>query len=162
MELFNALGINAKILLAQFVNFAVLVFVLWRFAYKPIFKFLEDRRKKIEEGVENSELAIKKLAEIEEKERAVIIEAKKGALEIINEAKNDAEKKGLEIIKRSQEGAALIMNKEKEKFNQEKDEIFKEMKNSLSELVVLAVEKIIEEKLDMNKDSELIKKSLNN
>lgn len=57
MELLNALGIDWKILLAQFVNFAVLVFVLWKFAYKPIFKFLEDRKNKIEEGIKNAEQA---------------------------------------------------------------------------------------------------------
>jgi F-type H+-transporting ATPase subunit b len=162
MELFNALGINGKILLAQFINFAVLVFVLWRFAYKPILKFLEDRRKKIEEGVQNSELAIVKLAEIAEKEKEVIVEAKKEALNLINEAKDNAEKRGQEMIKKAQEEASLVMVKEREKFNQEKTEMFKEMKNSLSDLVVLAVEKVIEEKMDSEKDKEIIKKALNN
>ena len=162
MELFSALGINGKILLAQFINFAVLVFVLWRFAYKPILKFLEDRRKKIEEGVENSELAITKLAEIAEKEKKVIIEAKKEALNLINEAKDNAEKRGQEMIKKAQGEASLIIVKEREKFNQEKTEMFKEMKSNLSELVVLAVEKVIEEKMDSDKDKDIIKKALNN
>lgn len=162
MELFNALGINGKILLAQFVNFAILVFVLWRFAYKPILKFLEDRRKKIEEGVENSELAIKKLAEIEEKEKEIIIQAKKDALIVINEAKENAEKRGNDIVKKAQEEASSVIVKEREKFNQDKIEMFKEMKNNLSELVVLAVEKVIEEKMNDEKDKEIIKKALNN
>ncbi|MDD3711376.1 MAG: F0F1 ATP synthase subunit B [Patescibacteria group bacterium] len=162
MELFDALGINGKILLAQFINFAVLVFVLWRFAYKPILKFLEDRRKKIEKGVENSELAITKLEEIAEKEKEVIIEAKKEALNLINEAKDNAEKRGQELIKKAQEEASLVMLKEKEKLNQEKIEMFKEMKNNLSELVILAVEKVIEDKMDSEKDKEIIKKALKN
>lgn len=162
MELFNALGINGKILLAQFVNFAVLIFVLWKFAYTPILNFLEDRRKKIEEGVKNSELAVTRLAEIAEKEKEVIIEAKKEALNILNEAKENAEKRGNELIKKAQEEASSVIVKEREKFNQEKIEAFKEMKNSLSELVVLAVEKIINEKMSPEKDSEIIKKALNN
>lgn len=160
MELFSALGINGKILLAQFVNFAVLVFVLWRFAYKPILKFLEDRRKKIEEGVRNSELAIIKLSEVAEKEKEVIVEAKKEALNLINKARDNADKKGQEIIKKAQEEASLVIIKEREKFNQEKIEAFKEMKNNLSELVVLAVEKVIEEKMDSEKDKNIIKKAL--
>ncbi len=162
MELFNALGINGKILLAQFINFAVLVFVLWRFAYNPILKFLEDRRKKIEDGVKNSELAVTKLAEIAEKEKEVIVQAKKEALEIINGAKENAEKKGVELVKIAQEEASIILSKEREKFNQEKIEAFKEMKNNLSELVVLAVEKVIEEKMTTEKDMDIIKKSLQN
>ncbi len=160
MELFNALGINGKILLAQFINFAVLVFVLWRFAYKPILKFLDDRRKKIEEGVKNSELAIARLNEIEQKEKEVISEAKKEALSVINEAKETAEKRGNEIIKKAQSEASLVIVKEREKFNQDKIEMFKEMKNGLSELVVLAVEKVIAEKMTSEKDQEIIKKAI--
>lgn len=162
MELLNALGINWTILLAQFFNFAILVFVLWKFAYTPILNFLEERRKKIEDGIKNSELAVSKLAEIAEKEKEVIIEAKKEALAIINEAKDNAEKKGHEIIKKAQEEASIVIVKEKEKFNQEKNEAFKEMKNSLSELVVLAVEKVIDEKMTSDKDKEIIKKALSN
>ncbi len=162
MELFNALGINGKILLAQFVNFAVLIFVLWKFAYTPILNFLEERRKKIEEGVKNSELAVTRLAEIAEKEKEVIIEAKKEALNILNEAKDNAEKRGNELIKKAQEEASSVIVKEREKFNQEKIEAFKEMRNSLSELVVLAVEKVIDEKMSPEKDADIIKKALNN
>lgn len=162
MELFEALGINGKILLAQFINFAILIFVLWRFAYNPILKFLNDRRKKIEEGIKNSDLAIAKLAEIAEKEKDVIIKAKKEALVIIDEAKNKAEERGHEIIKKAQEEASLVIVKERSKFNQEKVEIFKEMKNNLSDLVFLAVEKVLDEKINTEKDREIIKKILNN
>jgi len=38
MGLIKALGIDGRILLAQLFNFALLVFILWRYAYKPVFK----------------------------------------------------------------------------------------------------------------------------
>lgn len=81
---------------------------------------------------------------------------------MINEAKDNAEKRGNEIIKKAQEEASLAIVKEREKFNQEKIEIFKDMRNNLSELVVSAVEKVIEEKMTNEKDSEIIRKALNN
>ena len=52
MELFNALGINLKILVAQLINFLVLFIVLYKFGYKPMLKFLDDRKDKIEETEE--------------------------------------------------------------------------------------------------------------
>lgn len=161
MEVLNAFGLDWKVLLAQFFNFAILVFVLWRFAYKPILKFLDDRKNKIEEGIKNAEQASQKLVEIEEREKEVLVEARKEALKIINEAKDNAEKRGADIIVKAQEAASLAMSKEREKFNQEKGDIFKEMKGSLSELVILAVEKVIEEKMNSEKDREIIKKVLN-
>lgn len=162
MELIQALGIDWRILLAQFLNFAILIFVLWRFAYKPIFKFLEERRKKIEDGIKNAEQISQKMIEMKEEERAIVIGAKKEALNLINEAKENAEKRGDEMIKKAQEEASAVISKERDKFNQEKVEIFKEMRNNLSELVVLAVEKVIEEKMSGEKDEEIIRKALNN
>ncbi len=160
MELFEALGLNTKILIAQFLNFAILVFVLWRFAYKPILKFLESRRQKIEEGVKNSERAIEKLTEVGEKERQVIVSAKKEALEIINESKLDAEKRGKDILEKAQKEASLVMDKEREKLEQERLEMFKELKEKLSSLVVLAVEKVLKEKIDREKDAHIIEEAL--
>jgi F-type H+-transporting ATPase subunit b len=160
MELFEALGLNTKILIAQFLNFAIMVFVLWRFAYKPILKFLESRRQKIEEGVKNSERAIEKLTEVGEKERQVIVEAKKEALEIINESKADAEKKAREILEKAEKDASLVMDKEREKLEQERLEMFKELKGKLSGLVVLAVEKVLKEKIDEKKDAHIIEEAL--
>lgn len=54
MELFNALGVDLKILFAQLVNFAILFFVLYKFAYKPLLKLIDDRKDMIEDGVLNA------------------------------------------------------------------------------------------------------------
>ncbi len=45
----DKLGIQWNILLAQTISFSIVFFVLWRFAYKPIFSMLEARREKIAE-----------------------------------------------------------------------------------------------------------------
>ena len=47
-ELFSKLGIDWKLLIAQIINFLVLLFVLYKFAYRPILSMLEKRTKKIE------------------------------------------------------------------------------------------------------------------
>jgi len=47
MQLIDALGLDLRILLAQLVNFAILIFVLWRFAYKPVFNILEEEGLKL-------------------------------------------------------------------------------------------------------------------
>ncbi len=57
MKLITALGLDYRILLAQFFNFAILLFVLWRFAYKPVFNILEERRAKIAKGISDSDQA---------------------------------------------------------------------------------------------------------
>ena len=51
----SELGIQWKILLAQTISFSIVFFVLWRYAYKPIFNLLEIRRVKIAEALANAE-----------------------------------------------------------------------------------------------------------
>jgi F-type H+-transporting ATPase subunit b len=160
MGLLKVLGLDWKILIAQFVNFAVLLFVLYRFAYKPMFKFLDDRKNKIEAGIENFVLAEKRLAEIAEEEKTILKKAKAEAFLILENAKKEgAENKKL-IIDKAREEVGAIINKEKESIRLEKAEVLKEMRSEVAGLVVATVEKVIEEKMSGAKDEELIKKIL--
>ena len=158
MELLNALGINYKILIAQFVNFSILFFVLWRFAYNPIMDFLEKRRLRIEEGVLNSQKALEKIAELELKEKKVLAQAKKEALQIMDMGKQNAELRAKEILAKAKEMALSEMDKERQAFAKEKEMVFAEMKDELAVLVMSAVRKIMTEKIDTSKDQLYIKK----
>ena len=64
-ELLTKLGIDLKLLVAQIVNFLILLLVLYKFAYGPIVAMLEKRQKKIEKGLKEAEEAHKKLEESE-------------------------------------------------------------------------------------------------
>ena len=48
----DKLGIEPVMLLTQVINFLVLVILLTKFLYKPILKLIDERRKKIEEGLQ--------------------------------------------------------------------------------------------------------------
>ncbi len=158
MGLFDALGLDVKILFAQFINFAILVFVLWRFAYKPILKLLEDRRKKIEQGVLSAEAAELKLKEAEDQQKEIIVAAKKEALTIVEEAKDRAELKYQEIIKKSKEDIGVIINEERGKIRLEKEEVLQEIKREISSLLTFGVEKFLAQKIDSQEDAKIIKK----
>ncbi len=160
MELLEALGINLKILFAQLFNFAILFFVLWRFAYKPIMKVLRERREKVAQGVKDAEKAGNKLEEAKDKEKAVISEAKKEAINIIDEAKERAEKKKQVILDRAKEEVGEVINAEKKKIQQEKADTLKSIKADISDLVVLAVEKVMQKKLDSKEDQVIIKETI--
>jgi F-type H+-transporting ATPase subunit b len=160
MELLEALGINLKILFAQLVNFAVLLFVLWRFAYRPIINLLKQRREKVSQGVEDAKSAELKLTEAKEKEREVIVEAKKEAQNIIDEATVRAEKKKQAILDQAKEEVGQVINAEKKKIQQEKTDTLKSIKADISGLVILAVEKVVKEKVDSSTDKKIIKEAI--
>jgi F-type H+-transporting ATPase subunit b len=51
------LGINLGFFIFQVLNFLVLMVLLYAFAYRPILKMLDDRKKKIAQGLEDARVA---------------------------------------------------------------------------------------------------------
>ena len=64
-ELIQNFGLDWRLLLAQAVNFFILLFLLKRFAYGPILNALKTRKTKIEEGIRFGKEAEKRLGEID-------------------------------------------------------------------------------------------------
>lgn len=155
-ELIKTFHIEAGLLLAQFANFAIVFFVLYKFAYGPVLKLLNERTKKIEKGLRDAEASHKKLAEISEKEAAVLVEARKKAQEIIKKSEETAVAQSQEIVAGAKSQTEKMLASAKKEIEQEKEKIIAEAKSEVANLVVLATEKIIHEKLDSAKDKELI------
>lgn len=156
MQLIDALGLDLRILLAQLVNFAILIFVLWRFAYKPVFNILEERRAKVIKGIADSEAMEVKLKAAEEHKKEIIIESRKEASLIIDEAKKKAEIRYQEIIAKSKDDLSILIAEEKDKIAVEKNNVRHEIKKDVAQMITAALEKILAEKIDAKKDGELI------
>ena len=158
MGLIHALGIDVRILLAQFFNFAILVFILWRFAYKPIFKILEERRSKIEKGLNDAEASAERLRLAEEESKKIILQSRQEAAQVMEKAQKQAELRQAEIIKKAESDIAIIMDKEKAKIAAEKNATFIQLKQEVSSLVLLGLQRFLAESLNDTRDQEIIAK----
>lgn len=159
-ELVKTFHIDWKLIVAQMVNFAIVLFVLYKFAYGPIMKMMDERTKKIDKGLKDAEESHKKLAEIAEKEKEVLVEARKQAQEIVTKAEAVAVRSKDEIIADSKVQAVKILEDAAKKIEQEKNQMLSEVKAQVAELVVAATGKVIDEKMDGEKDKELIEKAI--
>ena len=75
MELLQTLGIQWTKLIPQLFNFGIVLFVLWKFAYKPVIAMLEARRQKIAEGMADAEKSKAELAHTEAERKRVLAQA---------------------------------------------------------------------------------------
>ena len=144
MELFYALGLDIRILLAQFINFAILVFVLYRFAYKPIFSVLEERKRKIQEGVEKFERAEKTLEEEHQKSAEILKEAKKEAKEIVEKSSRTAQSQREELLSLAKSEIVEMMKKAQKDISDEKKHLLEGIRKDIIRLILLSVEKILQ------------------
>ncbi|MCL5798272.1 MAG: F0F1 ATP synthase subunit B, partial [Patescibacteria group bacterium] len=95
------LGVEPFQLLTQLFNFFLMVFILTKFLYKPITKKLEERKKKIEEGLEYADRMKSEMEKSDKKRQDVIDRAKLDAKKIVEEAKKEGRKLEAEIVEKA-------------------------------------------------------------
>lgn len=160
MELFNALGLDIKLIIAQWVNFAILLFVLYKFAYGPILEFIKERTDKISRGVKDAELSSRKLEEAEIEVANIIRKANENAEAILRDVTKEAEAKALMISEKSKIKILDFAKEIRKSLEDEKRKILRDAKAEISDLVVLGVEKIIGDKVDKDFNQKWITKKL--
>ncbi|MCD6550312.1 F0F1 ATP synthase subunit delta [bacterium] len=143
MHLLGELGIDLKLLIAQIINFVVLLWLLKRFLYQPILEILEERTKKIKRIEKEKEEIERRKIEIQRKEEEIIKKTKEKTKEIIEQAKEISQEEKERIIKKAEEGAKLILREAREKAEveierlkeQERQEVIKKTQEVLKEVL---------------------------
>jgi len=134
--MFETLGIQWPKLIAQFVNFSIVLFVLWRFAYRPIFNMLEVRRVKIAESVANSEKIKTQLAQTEADRQKVLAEAGQQANKLIEDARAAVARVSEVETQKAIAAAEQIVAKAREAAAQDHAQMLAELKREVGRLVV--------------------------
>lgn len=147
----GSLGINPTFFVAQLVNFLIVVLVMWRFAYKPIVKMLDDRSKRIEESLKQADEVEKRVANLEGERDAVIREAKKQAAKILEEARTDAESRKNETVDSAKREVERVVIQGKGQLAKEKETMLREARKDIVEIAVAAATKILRDQVDERK-----------
>jgi len=141
-ETLQSLGIYWPKLLAQTVNFAIVMFVLWRFAYRPVLKMLEERRQRVAEAMINAEKAREELAKTEGQRSQVLAETNAQANKMIEEARAAAAKVREQETQKAIKEAEQIVVKAREAAAIERTRMLADVKRELGRLVVATTSKV--------------------
>jgi F-type H+-transporting ATPase subunit b len=136
MDTLQVLGIQWPKLLAQLLNFAIVMFILWRWAYKPVFAVLEARRQKIADGVAAAEKSMAQLAKTEVDRKAILVQAGDQANQLIEEARVAALRVREVETQKAIAAAEQILIKAREAAAQDHDRMLRELKREVGRLVV--------------------------
>lgn len=135
-------GVTKQLFIAQLISFSLVAYLLNRFAYKPILNVLDERRKRIAEGLENAQKIKQELAAAEVRYQEILKQANQEAQRIIDEAraassslsekgKQDAIAEAEHIIAKAREVTAL-----------EHSQMFASLKRELGRLVIDTTSKV--------------------
>ena len=132
----QVLGITWPKLIAQSINFSIVLFVLWRFAYRPVFAMLETRRLKIAEGIANAEKIKAQLAQAEADRREILVKAGDQANQIIAEVREAVARVREQETQKAVAAAGRIIAKAHEATAQDHTLMLVELKREVGRLVV--------------------------
>ena len=156
----KALGVNLPSLLAQIVNFSILLVVLYLLAYKPALKLLDERRRRIKEGLDASEEAKQRLSDTEKEVQAELDRARKEGQELIGQAQQISARIQSEARDQAREEADQILARARSEIQMEMATAVSGLRKQFVDLTVTAAERVIGRSLDNKSHQELIEKTL--
>ncbi|HSX25364.1 MAG TPA: F0F1 ATP synthase subunit B [Candidatus Andersenbacteria bacterium] len=155
-----ALGIDVRSIVFQLINFAILFWILQRFAFRPLLKILKDRQEKISESLQMASEVSKSKEEAKRQQKLVVLKARQEAEKIVQQATLQSKT----IIADAEAKAVSQVQKMKDAAQQEiqRDVIAAQsgLRQQAIGLVLQATKKVIGEKLVADHDEEFITKAL--
>ena len=156
----SALGFNLPALIAQLINFLLLLLIFRMLLYKPLLKMLDERKKRIQEGLDASDEAKRRLSQTEQEVAKELEKARQQGQEQIAQAQ--------QIAARIQEGARQgarqeadqLLARAKNEIDLQRDSAIAELRREFAGLTITAAERVIKEELDPEKHRRLIQEVL--
>ena len=156
----EGLGINLPTLIAQVINFAILLGLLYLVAYKPIMRMLDERSRKVKESMEQTELIKQQAERAEEEVKKQIKAAGREGQEMIARAVRSGEDTKQKAQQDAKQDAESLIARAQVEIQRERDEAIGELRKEFADLTILAAGKVIDRSLDKKAHRQLIDKVL--
>ncbi|MDR9498748.1 MAG: F0F1 ATP synthase subunit B [Hydrogenovibrio sp.] len=141
------MSINATLLI-QIIAFVLLIWFVNKVLWGPLSKLMEDRQKKIADGLSAAEKGKHELELAEKRAKEVLKDAKSQAQTVLSQA----EKRGSEIVEdakiKATEEAERIKQSAQAEIEQEVSRAREELRKEVSALVVDGAEKILKKEVN--------------
>ncbi len=151
-----SIGIDGQLFLIQFINFGIVFLIIWFLILKPLVRKMEERKKLVDESIDNAQAVKTSLAQSEAAFERKIQDAKAEANAIIAKASDDAERTAERIRIDTQQEIKEMVLLAKDTIAKEREEMVKGIKQEALTLVVDVSEKFLRRKITTDEDSEII------
>jgi len=140
-------GIDWPMLIAQAINFLIVAFVIWKFAFKNILSTIREREKQIADSLSNADKIKLELEETEKQQQETLQEASLEAKKTISIAQEQAKAFIEEQKEDARKQAEEIITKAKLAMEQERERVLREAREEIASLVVLTTSKVLSKDL---------------
>ena len=142
------------------ITFAIAVFVLWRFAFGPLQKIIDERRARIAESIETAEETRAEAARLLAEYRETLASVRAEAEEILERSRKAGDSTKAEILDEARRQAQRTVEKAQEQLERDVRVALQELKGEIAGLTLLATEQVVGKSLDDADHRRLIDEAL--
>lgn len=135
-------GFSTWAFVAQVLSFSIVCAALYKFAYHPLLKLLEERRNQIELSYREAAAIKVQVADAERRASEIVVQASSGAHKIVEEAKAAAQEFQDKQLKQAKLDAEAIIAKAREASLRDYDRMLNELRSEVARLVVETTAKV--------------------
>lgn len=147
-------------LIGQMITFAVFVWFTMKFVWPPITKAMDDRAKKIADGLAAAERGQQDMQLAQHKAAEMLAEAKQTAATIVDQANARAENIVTEAQQRAKLDAERLVKRAQEEFEQESNQAKRELQSQVADLAVQIAEKILQRSIDAKAHQQILNSAM--
>jgi F-type H+-transporting ATPase subunit b len=156
----DQLGINGWQLVIQMIAFIIFVFLLWRFALKPIVGVLDQRQARISESMSAAERMQQELKETQARNEEVLQQARRDAQEVLATARQNAEQIEARAREKADAAANEFLTRAQETLRQETAQARQALRQEVGDLAVTAAGRILRKEIDPEAQRTIIESTL--
>ena len=152
----GSLGFNLPALIAQLINFVLLLIIFRMLLYKPLLNMLDQRKRRIEEGIAASDEAKRRLSETEQETAKEMDKARQEGQALIAQAQQAANRLREEETQRARAEAEQLIERARGEIALERDAAIADLRREFAGLAVTAAERVIKKEIDAGTHRQLI------
>lgn len=154
------LGIQTGPLIAQIVNFGLIVLVFKFFLLKPIQNLLAERKAKIEQSLKDADAIEERLKKVEKEIDQKLSKASGQADEVIAQSKKAGEELREQIKKHAEQEADAILKKAQAAISRQQEESLVKLEGKVADLAKSIAEKILSGYLTQSDSQKITERAL--
>lgn len=143
-------------LFIQWINFGVLVFILYWILYKPLVKFLDERNAKLKDDLDSAHAGRLEAEKVRREYQEKFAELRAESLRYMDETKKKALEERTAILQEARKEAEKVMAGSRKEMNFEAERIKQELKKEMSALVINCAGQVLEREVKESDHKRLI------
>lgn len=150
--------LNLFTIFATLVNFLILLFFLKRYLFDKVNKIIDDRNSEVTDAIHDAENKVIEAEKLKESYDKQIADIENKGREIVREAKLKADAQAKSILQEAESRTATLLRQTEDEIERLKKKSLEEMKREIGALAIFAAEKILEKELDHQEHQAVIGK----